>query len=154
MTAYNAVPEQTDGDPHITASGAFSNPDIIVARSVDLANDLPFGTVIEITQTAANVPGCGFSMVENYVGLRVVGDSMHSRKRNQIDVLFDNYSTVTVGKREVNPAIALGVCSNMTIRVVGSVDIKKIPKTQNQLRLAIGQLEKATDQNLAVSKSK
>lgn len=93
-------------------------------------------------------------MVENYVGLRVVGDSMHSRKRNQIDVLFDNYSTVTVGKREVNPAIALGVCSNMTIRVVGSVDIKKIPKTQNQLRLAIGQLEKATDQNLAVSKSK
>jgi 3D (Asp-Asp-Asp) domain-containing protein len=152
MTGYNAVEAQTDGDPHITASGAYSNPDIIVARSVDLADALPFGTVVEITQESENTPGCGFSMVTKYIGLRVVGDSMHSRKRNQIDVLFDNDSTVQVGKRQVNPATVLGVCSNISVRVVGKVDMKDIPKTQNQLRLAVGQLEKATDQNLAVSK--
>ena len=152
MTGYNAVPEQTDGDPHITASGAYSNPDIIVARSVDLADAFPFGTVVEITQTEANTPGCGFSMVEKYIGLRVVGDSMHSRKRNQIDILFDNDSTVKVGNREVNPAVALGVCNKINVRAVGAIDMKNIPRTQNQLRLAVGQLEKATDQNLAVSK--
>src|SRR5262245_5115403 len=37
MTGYNAVPGQTDGDPHTTASGARSNPEIIAARSRDLA---------------------------------------------------------------------------------------------------------------------
>src|SRR3989344_4435964 len=48
LTGYNAVPEQTDSDPFMTASGAYSDPDLVVARSVDLAKKLPYGTVIQL----------------------------------------------------------------------------------------------------------
>ena len=33
LTAYNAVPAQTDSDPFTTASGMYSNPDLVAARS-------------------------------------------------------------------------------------------------------------------------
>jgi len=52
-TGYNAVPEQTDNEPFFTASGAYAAPDMIVARSADLADALPFGTVIQIVPTDA-----------------------------------------------------------------------------------------------------
>lgn len=153
MTGYNAVPEQTDSDPFTTASGAYSNPEVVAARSVDLKETLPFGTVIEIVAHNDNSnPNCGFSVVEEHLGLRVVADSMHPRKRNQIDVLLPNEKTIFANKRWVNPAVALGVCKEVEIRVVGKVAIKEIPKTQDELRLAVGVLEGASLQQLAVKK--
>lgn len=144
MTAYNAVPEQTDGDPLTTASGAYSNPDIVVARSVDLADELPFGTVIAITTTgtstpaSAGGPNCGLPVVGDQIGLRVVADSMHPRKRNQIDILFAKDDTVRVGKKDMNPAIVFGVCKNIQISVVGHVDVSHMPHSQAELKIAIG----------------
>lgn len=153
MTGYNAVPAQTDGDPYTTASGAYSNPEVMAARSVDLKDELPFGTVIEIVTTSASTsPNCGIGVVEDHIGYRVVGDSMHSRKRNQIDLLFINDKVVRAAGRIVNPAVAFGVCKNVEIRVVGKVDIKKIPKTQKELKLAIETLPKADEQVLAIKK--
>jgi len=153
MTGYNAVPEQTDGDPMTTASGAYSNPEIIAARSLDLADELPFGTVIEIiAQNSTSTPNCGFSVVKKYMGLRVIGDSMHPRKRNQIDVMFHTEPVVRAAGRVVNPAVALGVCKGIEIRVVGKVSIKSIPKTQKALRLAVGLLKEADEQQLAIKK--
>lgn len=153
MTGYNAVPEQTDGDPYTTASGAYSDPDVVAARSVDLKEDLPFGTVIEIVQhNDTKSPNCGFSVVEEHLGLRVIADSMHPRKRNQIDILLPNEKTVRAAGKVVNPAVALGVCKEVEIRVVGKIDIRDMPKTQQQLRLAVGVLEKAPEQNLAIRK--
>jgi len=137
MTGYNAVPEQTDSDPFTTASGAYSNPEIVAARSVDLAGELPFGTVIQITQTSASST-CGFGLVEGYVGLRVIADSMHSRMHNKIDVLFDADATVQAGGKEMNPARALGLCHDIQIDVVGHVDIAHIPQTQTELKAAVG----------------
>lgn len=137
MTAYNAVPGQTDEDPTTTASGAFSNPDIIAARSVDLADELPFGTVIMIT-TASTTPNCGIGLVEDQIGLRVIGDSMHSRMRNKIDILFDEKDTVRARGRQMNPALVFGHCKNVQIQIVGKVDIKRIPKTQAELAAAVG----------------
>lgn len=153
MTGYNAVEAQTDGDPFTTASGAYSNPEVVAARSVDLKDDLPFGTVIEIVaHNDTNNRSCGFSVVEEYLGLRVVADSMHPRKRNQIDILLPNEKTIFANNRWVNPAVALGVCREIEIRVVGSVAIRDIPKTQGDLRLAIGVLKSAESQALAVKK--
>jgi 3D (Asp-Asp-Asp) domain-containing protein len=133
MTAYNAVVGQTDGDPFTTASGAYSNPEVVAARSRDLAGELPFGTVIRIERTAKDTPRCRFSQVESQIGYRVIADSMHSRWTKKIDVLVDENNTVEVEGREVNPGLALGVCTNVTITVVGSVDIKRMPKTQAEL---------------------
>lgn len=134
LTSYNAVAEQTDGNPHITASGAFSNPEVVAARSVDLAADLPFGTVISLSRDADDTGNCGYQKVEGQIGYRVIADSMHSRKRNQIDILLDAAQTVSLRGKEVNPSLALGICSDVTVRVIGKIDIKDIPETQEQLR--------------------
>ena len=52
LTAYNAVPAQTDANPLETASGMFSNPEIVAARSQNLADKLPFGTIIALDGSA------------------------------------------------------------------------------------------------------
>ena len=132
LTGYNAVPEQTDGDPHITASGAFSNPEVIAARSRDLAETMPYGTIIALEAPAEKEFSCGFKTVDHLIGYRVVADSMHERKRRQVDILFDMKNLVKVGNKEINPAVAAGIC-NVTVRVVGKIDVKNIPSTQEDL---------------------
>lgn len=144
MTGYNAVPEQTNEDPLTTASGAYSHPEVVVARSRDLAEELPYGTIIEVIAREENKASCGFSTVEHLIGYRVVADTMHPRKTNQIDVMFEANDTVRVGKRRVNPALALGVCTDIEIRVVGYVDIKDIPRSQLELVARIDGLSLAT----------
>lgn len=140
LTGYNAVPEQTDGNPDITASGVFSDPDVVAARSKDLADELPFGTVIALTQTASSSSAtCGFRVVDEIVGLRVIADAMHPRKRNQVDIMFHVDDRVRIGGRQVNPARALGVCkNNIEIKVVGHVDMKHMPHNQTELRALMG----------------
>src|SRR3989344_3151866 len=133
LTGYNAVPAQTDGDPYITASGAYSNPDIVVARSRDLADELPFGTVIEILPSDTSSPDCGHPVVADKIGLRVIADSMNSRIHNTVDVLFSIHDTVDLGTRTRNAANALGICKDVQIKVVGHIDIRDIPKTQEEL---------------------
>lgn len=138
MTGYNAVPEQTDSDPFTTASGAYSNPEVMAARSVDLKNDLPFGTIIEIKSVNPKDKGCAYEFAEPFVGYRVIGDSMHPRKRQQIDLLFPADVKVKVGGgRHLNPAVALGYCKEVEINVVGFVPIKNIPKTQVALKAIV-----------------
>src|SRR5665213_431859 len=86
LTAYNAVAAQTDSNPLVTASGAFSNPEVIAARSRDLATELPFGTIISISRPVATSVNCGFDVAASQIGYRVIADSMNSRKVNQVDV--------------------------------------------------------------------
>ena len=149
LTAYNAVPEQTDDTPFETASGAFSNPEVVAARTGDLADKLPFGTIIEIdgsNTTSGN--DCGYSMVEKHIGYRVIEDSMNARLSNRVDVLFDtdiNYTNKNTGNVR-NAADVLGICKNVTVRVVGYVDINHIPKTQ----AALTALVEGTGKDLAL----
>ena len=133
LTAYNAVPAQTDSDPFTTASGAYSNPEVVAARSRDLAANLPFGTVVAIERTAKDTPNCHFSKVEHLIGYRVIADSMNTRIVNTVDVLMPTGKTIPVDGRIVNPGIALGRCDQVTVRVVGKVAIKDIPQTQAEL---------------------
>ena len=133
LTGYNAVPEQTDSDPFTTASGAYSNPEVVAARSIDLADKLPFGTVIAIEPSDTSDPNCGYPLVAQKVGLRVIADSMNPRMHDKVDLLFGTNATVQVGGEPRNAAIALGVCSGVRIVVVGHIDIAQIPKTQREL---------------------
>lgn len=133
LTAYNAVPEQTDGDPFTTASGAYSNPEVVAARSVDLAGSLPFGTVVSITRTAPDSPQCNFAAVEHLIGYRVIADSMNSRIVNYVDVLLPADETVSLDGRQVSAARAIGSCNQVEVRVVGYVSISEIPDTQAEL---------------------
>ncbi len=135
VTSYNAVPEQTDGTPFITASGAYANSQVVAARSRDLAKVLPFGTVISIEQSANSTKTntCGYGVVENQIGYRVIADTMNISKHNQVDVLLNQNRTVRVGNKIINPSIALGICNDMVIKVIGRIDIRRIPKTQAKL---------------------
>lgn len=137
LTAYNAVPEQTDSDPFTTASGAFSNPEVVAARSRDLAGDLPFGTVIEILGPSAPDHSCGYGIVAPIIGYRVIADTMNARYTNRIDILFHTDSNYTLRDGRVkNAGTVLGVCSGASVRVVGRIDMKnpnRLPKTQREL---------------------
>lgn len=137
LTAYNAVPEQTDGDPLVTASGAYSNPEIVAARSRDLADKLPFGTIIEIVGPSTSQNNCGYDIVEPIVGYRIIADTMNARYTNRIDILFGTESDYTLADGRVkNAGHVLGICADATIRVVGYIDLTRsgnMPKTQAEL---------------------
>ena len=134
MTAYNAVPEQTDSNPFETASGAYSNPEVVAARSQDLRDELPFGTIIEIDGPTSKQNTCGYHVVSPILGYRVIADTMNVRYANRIDVVFgtkDRY--LLPDGRTMNAASLLGVCTGVSVQVVGFVDISnpnKLPKTQ------------------------
>jgi 3D (Asp-Asp-Asp) domain-containing protein len=117
-----------------TASGMRSNPQIIAARSLDLASELPFGTVIKVEHIVKDTPNCQFDKVESQIGYRVSGDTMNSRWSKKIDILLDQHNTVTVdGGRVVNPALAVGVCTQVKVTVVGHLNPAHVPTTQAAL---------------------
>ena len=140
LTAYNAVPEQTDDDPLVTASGAYSNPEIIAARSRDLADKLPFGTIIEIVGPSSLNNSCGYDIVAPIIGYRVIADSMNARYTSRIDILFHTESNYKMADGKIkNAGNVLGICSGASVRVVGYIGINRIPKTQAELaRLVFG----------------
>jgi 3D (Asp-Asp-Asp) domain-containing protein len=135
LTSYNAVAEQTSSTPWITASGAHSNPQVVAARSRDLAKKLPFGTIIAVLgpSSSDNGPYCGYDSVEHLIGYRVIADTMNARMHNKIDVMLDATDTVPLNGRDTNPSVALGACTGVKILVVGHVDTNHIPKTQSEL---------------------
>jgi 3D (Asp-Asp-Asp) domain-containing protein len=135
LSSYNAVPEQTDGDPMTTASGLRSNPEVMAARSRDLAESLPYGTVIRLAPSSYDEStSCGLSKVEGKVGYRVITDTMHARKVGQVDIMLDHTDTVILNGRERNPSVVLGLCDGVQIEVVGKLEFSDIPKTQIELR--------------------
>lgn len=139
LTAYNAVPEQTDGSPLETASGAYSNPQIVAARSGNLARELPFGTIIEIDgSNISSKNTCGYGVVAHRIGYRVIADTMNARFSDRIDILFDTAANHTGANGSVkNAATILGICEGVTVRVVGHVNINRIPKTQAALAAVV-----------------
>lgn len=137
LTGYNAVPEQTDSTPFTTAVGAYSNPEVVAARSSDLAKKLPYGTVIAVERAGEDNPSCNFRKIEHLIGYRVIADAMNPRITNTVDLLLDQKDTVKVGKRDLNPAIAVGKCNEVTVRVIGKIAVKDIPDTQEELAAMI-----------------
>jgi 3D (Asp-Asp-Asp) domain-containing protein len=150
LTGYNAVPGQTDDTPFETASGAYSNPEVVAARTSDLADELPFGTIIEIDGSgiAPDDDNCGYGMVAPHIGYRVIEDSMNARLSDRVDILFatsTNYTNKVTGEVR-NASDVVGICKGAVVRVVGHVDFAHIPKTQ----AALAALVTGKGENLAV----
>lgn len=137
LTGYNAVPGQTDENPFETAAGTFSNSEIVAARSQDLAKELPFGTIIEITGPEKSSDTCGYRVVAPVIGYRVIEDTMNAKFTDRIDVLFSTHDNYVMGDgRTLNAGLVLGICKDVTIRVVGRLDLShpdRLPKTQAAL---------------------
>lgn len=98
-TAYNSLPEQTDADPFITARGTLARQGVIAVSRDLLSGALPFGTVVRIR----SAQGVGSREYWDFpAGLLVVEDTMHSRKRDQIDLWFESrQEALRWGVREV-----------------------------------------------------
>lgn len=78
-TAYNSIPNQTDSTPFITATGTRTRVGV-VAMSRDMLRVFPYGTRVRIEY--AN--GRGHPYLNGRIF--VVEDTMHPRKRGQVDV--------------------------------------------------------------------
>lgn len=78
MTAYNAVVWQTDSTPKISACGPNLKNQIAVSR--DLLKRFPCGTKVEIYRPDTK-----------RWHATTVWDTMHSSKKNQIDILMKSY---------------------------------------------------------------
>jgi 3D (Asp-Asp-Asp) domain-containing protein len=87
VTAYNAVPEQTDDTPNICAWGDEIRPGIIaISRDLEQVG-LTRGKKVHIEG----------------IGMAVVLDRMHDRKRNQIDIYMKRYEdAVRFGAKELS----------------------------------------------------
>jgi 3D (Asp-Asp-Asp) domain-containing protein len=137
LTAYNAVPEQTDSDPFTTASGAYSNPEVVAARSRDLKEELPFGTIIEVSGPSDSSNSCGYHVVAEAIGYRVIADTMNARYTDRIDILFSTKANYILNDGSTkNAGTILGICPESSVRVVGFVDISNpgnLPETQEEL---------------------
>ena len=135
LTAYNAVPAQTDSDPGTTADGGPAVAGVVAARSQDLGDELPFGTVIEITPTATSST-CGYEAVAPEIGYRVITDTMNVRYHDRVDVLFGTKDPILMPDgRTINAASALGVCS-VSVAIVGHIDLAHTPLPESQAELA------------------
>lgn len=151
VTAYNAVPGQTDDTPFETASGAYSNPEVVAARSGNLAETMPFGTIVELDGSTISSDGtCGFKAVAPRIGYRVIADTMSARYADRIDVLFATGANHEHAKGSaMNAAKVLGICKGVTARIVGHVDIRRMPKTQAEL---VALVERGSTETLALNK--
>lgn len=104
-TAYNSLPWQTDGDPHITATGARTTFGIIAASRDLIGSDLPYGSLVRIRDLGGFGNGRGAGVFQDTLdshGLFIVEDTMHIRKKQQVDVWFPELSTaLSWGVRKV-----------------------------------------------------
>ncbi len=92
-TAYNSLGGQTDGTPHITATGTRTRPGV-VALSRDLLRVFPYGTRIQIQDLS------GRYNFGNQVF--IVEDTMAARKVGSIDIWLPSYSqAIAFGARQV-----------------------------------------------------
>lgn len=73
MTAYNSLPEQTDGNPFETAMGTTTR------RGIVAANFVPLGTYIKIPELYGDE-------------VFIVEDRMNARYTSRVDIWMENYS--------------------------------------------------------------
>ena len=156
MTGYEAVVGQTDDTPFITSSGLRVNPEVGAAASRDLLKkDLPYGTIIQLVPGAAELAtgGCELPDVKDYIQYRVITDTMHQKHTEHVDILFSPEDRVKIGSNTLSIARAIGWCNDVSIRVVGHVDMKNVPETQKELKAIVAkQAQELSKSNLALAK--
>ncbi len=104
-TAYNSLVSQTDAQPHITATGARTHFGIIAVSRDLLGNIIPYGSLVRLRDLGSyhHSRGVGkFQALLDQQGLFIVEDTMHPRKRQQIDVWFEYHSeAISWGLRKI-----------------------------------------------------
>lgn len=103
-TAYNSLESQTNAQPFITATGARTSWGIIAVSRDLLGADLPYGTLVRLTDLGNFHSGRGAGAYQALLDAKlfVVEDTMHPRKSDQVDLWFADYaSAVAWGVRRL-----------------------------------------------------
>jgi 3D (Asp-Asp-Asp) domain-containing protein len=104
-TAYNSLESQTNSQPFITATGARTRWGIVAVSRDLLQSELPYGSLVRLRDHGTYHSGRGagvFQSLLDATDVFIVEDTMHPRKRNQIDVWFQDYaSAVNWGVRKM-----------------------------------------------------
>lgn len=104
-TAYNSEVNQTDSTPHITATGTRTRFGIVAVSRDLLGDDIPYGSLVRIRDLGNYHNGRGAGLFQGVLDEQqvfIVEDTMHARKRNQIDVWFPDIETaIKWGVRQV-----------------------------------------------------
>lgn len=94
-TGYNSHVSQTDSTPDITATGTKTRFGIIAVSRDLLGEGIPYGSLVKIRDLGNFHNSRGAGRFQNLLDEQapfVVEDTMHARKRNQIDVWFPEQS--------------------------------------------------------------
>jgi 3D (Asp-Asp-Asp) domain-containing protein len=103
-TAYNSMVSQTNDQPFITATGRRTGWGIVAVSRDLLGGDLPYGTLVRLRDLGNYHNGRGSGVYQDLLDetVFVVEDTMHPRKRNQIDLWFADYaSALAWGVRQI-----------------------------------------------------
>ena len=103
-TAYNSLESQTNAQPFITATGTRTSWGIIAVSRDLLGADLPYGTLVRLTDLGGFHSGRGVGAYQALLdaNLFIVEDTMHPRKTGQVDLWFADYaSAVAWGVRRL-----------------------------------------------------
>jgi len=93
-TAYTSSVRETDTTPFVTATGARTRFGIIAVSRDLLGSDLPYGSKVKIEDLGDWRTGRGKGRFDKMLKdvVFVVEDTMHKRKRQQIDVWMPDRS--------------------------------------------------------------
>lgn len=104
-TGYNSMASQTDATPNVTATGTTTRFGVLAVSRDLLGENLPYGSLVRIRDLGGYGDGRDagrFQTVLDSQDLFIVEDTMHARKRNQVDVWFgDHASALSWGVRQV-----------------------------------------------------
>jgi 3D (Asp-Asp-Asp) domain-containing protein len=87
MTAYTSRVQETDATPFITATGRRVRWGTVAASRDLLAAGLPYGTKLRVVALEPDPRRCGGGTLPEVL---VVEDTLHPRKRRQLDVWMDD----------------------------------------------------------------
>ncbi len=83
VTAYSSTVDQTDSTPFLTATQEEVRSGIVAVSRDLLSTHLPYGTQIRIVHIESDPYRCGAWEVDMVLEVQ---DTMHRRKRNQVDI--------------------------------------------------------------------
>ncbi len=107
VTAYSSTPEQTEGDPTVTATGQSVRPGILAVSRDLLGTQLPYGTQVRVVEIRADEEGCGGYPTST---IFEVQDTMAESIVNQVDIWMPS----------LQEAVDWGICV-ATLEVVAYV---------------------------------
>ncbi|MEZ4630385.1 MAG: hypothetical protein R2880_06720 [Deinococcales bacterium] len=94
-TGYNSMVGQTDSTPYTTATGSKTRFGIIAVSRDLLGKELPYGSMVRLHDLGHYKTGAdagSFQDLFDAEDIFIVEDTMHPRKRQQIDIWFPRYS--------------------------------------------------------------